>query len=173
MQTILYPPPITSLRMLDACAPTAIRAPTSRRRARNDDFSIKSATKLGAGTPIRIRRHERRPIHRISASRLQQSARPFCFVASRPCLFLRSLLPRRLWRFGAPVLNYHPWFRRREPCLSINYTCKRITNWQNQTISSKSGRETLKRRPRRKKRGSASSSPPIHLRLRWNRSKSL
>ena len=49
-----------------------------QRRARNDDFSIKSATKLGAGTPIRIRRHERRPIHRISASRLQQSARPFC-----------------------------------------------------------------------------------------------
>ena len=78
---------------------------------------------------------------------------------------------RRLWRFGASMLNYHPWFRRREPCLSINYTCKRITNWQNQTISSKSGRETLKRRPRRKKRGSASASPPIHLRLRWKRSK--
>jgi hypothetical protein len=90
-----------------------------------------------------------------------------------PCLFFRGLLPRRLWRFGAPMLNYHPWFRRREPCLSINYTCKRITNWQNQTTSSKSGRETLKRRPRRKKRGSASSSPPIHLRLRWKRSKSL
>ena len=89
----------------------------------------------------------------------------------RPCLSLPGLLPRRLWRFGASMLNYHPWFRRREPCLSINYTCKRITNWQNQTISSKSGRETLKRRPRRKKRGAASSSPPIHLRLRWKRSK--
>ena len=88
------------------------------------------------------------------------------------CNSPRGLLPRRLWRFGAPMLNYHPWFRRREPCLSINYTCKRITNWQNQTISLKSGRETLKRRPRRKKRGSASSSPQIRLRLRWKQSKS-
>ena len=77
-----------------------------QRRARNDDFSIKSATKLGAGTPIRIRRHERRPIHRISASRLQQSARPYLLRCSRPCLFLRGLLPRRLWRFGALMLNY-------------------------------------------------------------------
>jgi len=58
-----------------------------QRRARNDDVSIKSATKLGAGTPIRIRRHERRPIHRISASRLQQSARPFCFVAAAVACF--------------------------------------------------------------------------------------
>jgi hypothetical protein len=58
-----------------------------QRRARNDDFSIKSATKLGAVTPIRIRRHERRPIHRISASRLQQSARPFCFVAAALACF--------------------------------------------------------------------------------------
>src|SRR5262249_14947371 len=47
---------------------------------------------------------------------------------------------------------------------------QRITNWQNQTISSKSGREKLKRRPRRKKRSSASSTPPIHLRPRWRRS---
>src|SRR6516164_5570764 len=50
---------------------------------------------------------------------------------------------------------------------------QRITNWQNQTISSKSGRETLQRRPRRKKRSSASSGSPIHLRLRWRQSKSL
>jgi len=50
---------------------------------------------------------------------------------------------------------------------------QRITNWQNRTISSKSGRETLQRKPRSKKRSSASSGPPIHLRLRWRRSKSL
>jgi hypothetical protein len=95
---------------------------------------------------------------------LSASLQPPLAVFARPAF-------ARLWRFGAPMLNYHSWFRRREPCLSINYTCKRITNWQNQTISSKSGRETLKRRPRRKKRGSASASPPIHLRLRWKRSK--
>ena len=70
--------------------------------------------------------------------------------------------------FGIAPLTFAP-----QPCLTINYTCKRITNWQNETISSKSGRETLKRRPTRKKRSSASSTTPIHLRLRWRRSKSL
>src|SRR5258708_10985942 len=36
-------------------------------------FQLNLRPKLGAATPIRIRRHQRRPIHRISASRLQQS----------------------------------------------------------------------------------------------------
>ena len=30
----------------------------------------------------------------------------FLLRCSRPCLLLRGLLPRKLWRFGVPMLNY-------------------------------------------------------------------
>jgi hypothetical protein len=106
----------------------------------------------------------------------------FLLRCSRLCLFLRRLLLRRLWRFVAHMLKLPPlvWQTRalNRPTFGIapltfgsqRWSQQRITNWQNQTISSKSGREKLKRRPRRKKRSSASSAPPIHLRPRWRRS---
>jgi hypothetical protein len=69
-----------------------------------DLLPIKSATKLGAGTPIRIKRHQRRPIHRISASRLQQS-RGLSASLQPPLPVLRGLLLGRLWRFCGPMLK--------------------------------------------------------------------
>jgi hypothetical protein len=41
----------------------------------------------------------------------------------------------------------------------------------NQTIRSKSGSETLRKRPKRNKRNSANSSPPVHPRLRRRQSR--
>jgi hypothetical protein len=68
----------------------------------------------------------------------------FLLRCSRPCLFLRRLLLRRLWRFVAHMLKLPSlaWQTRAlnrptfgiarltftpQHCLTINYTCKRIT----------------------------------------------
>src|SRR3984893_15404673 len=42
-----------------------------------------------------------------------------------------------------------------------------LRNWKNQTINLKSGRGKSKKRPRRKKKSSASCNPPMHLRQLW------